>query len=141
MHGHDVTITHYCDFRRKFCQPVPCATQHGPACFPRRVAVASESRTITNPWEQRVMNITLVLCVTAACAFAMSSAHAGLSQLNATCPGGLDVHVDDGGPVYVNGKEAKLKRTNDNYFEATDTKTGTVISISKNPDGSSSVSY
>lgn len=87
------------------------------------------------------MKITLVLCVSAACAFVMPSAHAGLSQLNATCPGGLEVHVDDGGPVYVNGKEAKLKRTNDNYFEATDTKTGTVISISKNPDGSSDVSY
>ena len=87
------------------------------------------------------MRTALVVCIAAASTFAVSNAHAGLSQLNATCPGGLDVHVDDGGPVYVNGKEAKLKRSNDNYFEATDAKTGTVISISKNPDGSSDVSY
>jgi len=68
-------------------------------------------------------------------------AHAGLPQLNAICPGGLDVHVDQGGPVYVNGKEAKLKRSNDNYYEATDAKSGTVISITNKPDGSSDVSY
>lgn len=74
-------------------------------------------------------------------ALAAPAAHAGLSQLNATCPGGLEVHIDDGGPVYVNGKEARLKRSNDNYYEATDVKSGTVISISKNPDGSSDVSY
>lgn len=74
-------------------------------------------------------------------ALAAPAAHAGLSQLNATCPGGLEVHVDEGGPVYVNGKEARLKRSNDNYYEATDTKSGTVISISRNPDGSSDVSY
>lgn len=69
------------------------------------------------------------------------NAHAGLSQLNATCPGNLEVHVDDGGPVYINGKEAILKRTNDNYFEAKDAKLGVTVSISKNPDGSSDVSY
>lgn len=68
-------------------------------------------------------------------------ASAGLPQLNATCPGGMDIHVDQGGPVYVNGKEAKLKRSNDNYYEATDVKSGTVFSISNNPDGSSDVSY
>jgi hypothetical protein len=68
-------------------------------------------------------------------------AHAGLSQLNATCPGNIEVHVDDGGPVYINGKEAVLKRVNDNYFEAKDAKLGVTISISNNPDGSSDVSY
>lgn len=69
------------------------------------------------------------------------NAHAGLSQLNATCPGNIEVHADEGGPVYINGKEAVLKRTNDNYFEAKDAKLGITISISNNPDGSSDVSY
>lgn len=68
-------------------------------------------------------------------------AHAALPLVNATCPGNLSVHSDEGGPVYVNGREATLKRFNDNYFEARDTATGTVISISINPDGTPSVSY
>jgi len=51
------------------------------------------------------------------------------------------VHIDDGGPVFVNGKEASLKRSNDNYYEARDAASGVTISISKNPDGSSDLSY
>ena len=70
-----------------------------------------------------------------------SPAHAELSLLNATCPGNIEVHVDQGGPVYINGKEAKLKRVNDNYYEASNAATGVTVSISKNPDGSSDVSY
>ncbi len=68
-------------------------------------------------------------------------AHAELSRLNAMCPGDLEIHVDEGGPVFVNGRESRLKRFNDNYFEATDAKSGVVISISRNPDGSSIVTY
>lgn len=74
-------------------------------------------------------------------AAAAPTASGGLPLFNATCPGGLDVHGDQGGPVYVNGKEATLKKSNDNYYEAKDAATGTVISLSKNPDGSLSVSY
>lgn len=84
---------------------------------------------------------TFLFPLGALAALLAGQAYAGLSQLNATCPGGLEVHVDEGGPVYVNGKEAKLKRVNDNYFEAKDAKSGAVISISKNADGSSDVSY
>ncbi|HEY5804393.1 MAG TPA: hypothetical protein VIT90_11930 [Lysobacter sp.] len=69
------------------------------------------------------------------------NAQAKLPLLNATCPGKLDVHVDQGGPVYVNGKEAKLKVVNENYYEARDAVTATTISISINPDGSPDVSY
>jgi len=86
------------------------------------------------------MNKILLPAAVTAALFA-ASAHAGLSTMNATCPGNLEVHVDQGGPVYINGKEAKLKRSNDNYYEATDAASGVVVSISNNPDGSSDVSY
>lgn len=75
-------------------------------------------------------------------AFAFSTtAHARLTSMNATCPGNLEVHVDDGGPVYINGKEAALKRFNDTYFEARDVALGVTVSIMQKPDGSHDVSY
>lgn len=77
-----------------------------------------------------------VLAAAVAC-----NAHAGLAQLNATCPGNLEVHADAGGPVYINGKQAALKRSNDNYYEARDAASGVTVSISNNPDGSTDVSY
>ena len=58
---------------------------------------------------------------------------------NATCPGNIEVHADQGGPVYINGKEAKLKVSNANYYEATHDHV--IISIAINPDGTSLVSY
>lgn len=67
------------------------------------------------------------------------AAQAKIPLLNATCPGNLDVHADEGGPVYINGKEAKLKVFNANYYEASN---GSVtISITISPDGTPSVSY
>jgi hypothetical protein len=82
--------------------------------------------------------VTTTVVALSLCAF---SAQAKLPLINATCPGKLDVHVDQGGPVYVNGKEAKLNAVNENYYEAKDAATGTTISISINPDGSPDVSY
>jgi hypothetical protein len=67
------------------------------------------------------------------------AAQAGLPMLNATCPGGIEVHADQGGPIYFNGKEASLKKFNDNYFEAKGA--GITASISVNPDGSASITY
>jgi hypothetical protein len=84
---------------------------------------------------------TLLLVPTVAAALFAFDAQAKLPLINATCPGKLEVHADQGGPVYVNGKEATLKTFNDNYYEAKDAATGTTISISINPDGSPSVSY
>ena len=66
-------------------------------------------------------------------------ANAGIPLVNATCPGNIEVHADEGGPIYINGKEGKLKKFNDNYFEAKGS--GVTISLSINPDGSASVSY
>jgi hypothetical protein len=66
-------------------------------------------------------------------------AQAGIPLVNATCPGNIEVHADKGGPIYINGKEGKLKKFNENYFEAKGS--GVTISLSINPDGSPSVSY
>lgn len=68
-------------------------------------------------------------------------AAAGVPMFNATCPGGVEVHADEGGPVYFNGKEAQLKRFNDEYFEARDAGADFTLSISRTPDGGVSLSY
>jgi len=64
---------------------------------------------------------------------------AGIPLMNVTCGSGIEVHADAGGPVYIDGKEAKLKKFNDNYYEAS--RQHTTISISINPDGTASASY
>lgn len=64
---------------------------------------------------------------------------AKIPRINATCPGRLDIHADQGGPVYINGKEAKLKTFSANAYEATAGKVK--VSLSINPDGSADVSY
>lgn len=66
-------------------------------------------------------------------------AHAGIPLVNATCPGKIEVHADQGGPIFINGKEAKLKKFSENYFEAKGA--GVTVSLSINPDGSPAVSY
>ena len=81
----------------------------------------------------------IVLIIAASVFFMVDAAQADIPLLNYSCPEGLDVHADKGGPVYINGKETKLKKFNENYYEATGS--GVTISISINPDGSPSVSY
>lgn len=66
-------------------------------------------------------------------------ANAEIPMVNATCPGNLEVHTDEGGPLFINGKEAKLKKINDNYFEAKGG--GVTVSLSISPDGTPSMSY
>lgn len=58
---------------------------------------------------------------------------------NAICGGGIEVHADEGGPVFIDGGETHLTKFNDNYFEAS--RGGTTISISFRPDGSLSLSF
>jgi hypothetical protein len=69
------------------------------------------------------------------------TAHAGIPMVNFSCPGGISVHADKGGPVFIDGKKTKLKTFNENYYEAADRSSGVTASISVNPDGSPSVSY
>ena len=66
-------------------------------------------------------------------------AAAKIPLVNATCPGNIEVHADQGGPVYINGKEGKLKVFNENYYEAKGG--GVTISLTISPDGSADVSY
>ena len=67
------------------------------------------------------------------------SARPRLPLFNATCPGGIEVHADEGGPVFFNGKETQFKKLNDNYFEATGSNI--TLSIAINPDGSPNLTY
>ena len=38
--------------------------------------------------------------------------------LDATCPVGIEVHADEGGPISVTGEEPKLVRVDDESYEA-----------------------
>ena len=77
--------------------------------------------------------------ILAAALLITGNANAGIPLINVTCPGNLEVHADEGGPVFINGKETKLKKLNDNFFEAKGA--GVTLSISVNPDGSATVTY
>lgn len=79
------------------------------------------------------------IAIAALALLAAGPAIAKIPLVNATCPGHIEVHADEGGPIYINGKEAKLHVFNDNYYEAKGH--GVTISLSINPDGSAAVSY
>lgn len=64
---------------------------------------------------------------------------AAIPMLNYDCPNDIQVHTDEGGPVYINGKQARIKQSNDKYIEAKGE--GVTVSISLNDDGSATVSY
>lgn len=84
------------------------------------------------------MRKTLFLAAaTSVCA--IGSAHAAIPFFNATCPTGIEVHADEGGPIYINGKEATLKVFNKNAYEA---RHGHVtLDLTINPDGSPLLMY
>lgn len=67
-------------------------------------------------------------------------ASAAVPFFNATCPNDVSVHADEGGPVYVNGRESTVERINDSYYEARDERSGITLSISTAPGGTQ-VSY
>lgn len=79
------------------------------------------------------------LAATLAATATAAPAYAAIPFFNATCPGNIEVHADQGGPIYINGKEGKLKVFNANYYEATHNHV--TISVSVNPDGTAAVSY
>lgn len=88
------------------------------------------------------MKTSSLLAATALLALPFAlQAQAALPMFNGTCPGGLEVHADDGGPVYVNGKETRLKRFNDDYVEAHDPASGVTLSITTSAGGGVQMSY
>lgn len=66
-------------------------------------------------------------------------AYAQIPTLNATCPTGIEVHTDEGGPVYVNGNKASIEKFNESVYEAT--HSNITVEIMTSADGSVSVSY
>lgn len=67
-------------------------------------------------------------------------AHAeGVPAFNVDCPGNMAVSADQGGPVLINGKEAKTRAVNERFFEAK--AADVTISISLSDDDSVIVSY
>ncbi len=78
-----------------------------------------------------LLSASLVLAATVA-------AQAKVPFFNATCGGGVEVHADEGGPVYINGKEAKLTKVGNGY----EAKVGDdSIDFFTNPDGSVTASW
>jgi hypothetical protein len=71
------------------------------------------------------MKKVLIAAITLAMAGAASAA---IPQLNYQCPGQIQMHSDEGGPVYINGKEAKLKKYSEEFYEAKGA--GVTLSIS-----------
>jgi hypothetical protein len=53
----------------------------------------------------------------------------------------IQVHADRGGYVYINGKQAELKKFNNNAYDAKLKGGNVTISITINPDESVSISY
>lgn len=60
-------------------------------------------------------------------------------MLDYVCPGNFEVHVDRGGPVYIDGKQARLTKFSDSYFEAW--RPGITVSLMVNPDKSLSLGH
>lgn len=84
------------------------------------------------------MTRTILLAVAASLA-TLGAANAAIPFFNATCPTGIEVHADEGGPIYINGKEATLKVFNKNAYEA---RHGHVtLDLTINPDGSPMLMY
>jgi hypothetical protein len=77
--------------------------------------------------------------IAAALFLCAGAAQAGIPRLNVVCPGHLEVHADEGGPVWINGKQTKLKKVNADYYEATGS--GLTLSIAMSPDGAATVTY
>ena len=79
-----------------------------------------------------------VFIISTAIVLAASTVEAKVPFFNATCGNGIEVHADEGGPVYINGKEAKLKMVGDAY----EAKLGNdSIDFFVNPDGSVTASW
>lgn len=66
---------------------------------------------------------------------------AAVPRFNGHCPGGLEVRADDSGKVYVDGREARLERISNDYFEARDARADVTLSIMRSTDGDLNVSY
>jgi len=76
--------------------------------------------------------VVLALCV-------MGTANAGIPFFNATCPGNIEVHADQGGPVFFHGKQGRIKKSQASHYEVEGA--GITLSIAIDPDGSPILTY
>jgi len=107
-----------------------------------KVAPTESASVGALPQEFEIMPRPLLLATFLLSALlAASRVEAAIPLINGTCPGGIEVHADEGGPVYVNGRETRLQRFNDDYYEARDVATDTTLSINRTPDGGVQMSY
>lgn len=86
-----------------------------------------------------LMATSAIAVATSQIVMTATASFAAIPLLNYTCPGNIEVHADQGGPVFINGKKASLKTFNKNAYEATGS--GVTISITISPDGTPDVSY
>ncbi|AIE72746.1 MULTISPECIES: hypothetical protein [unclassified Synechocystis] len=85
----------------------------------------------------------LILSVSGAIAWGLPG-FAAIPLFNATCPGKIEVHADQGGPIFINGKKAQLIVKNPKYYEAKlaqGANSDVVISVAINEDDTVIVSY
>lgn len=73
------------------------------------------------------------------CAITAGVAQAAIPTMNYSCPTGIELHIQEGGYAYLNGKAAQLKIFNDNYFEVKNQHVS--VEVMSNPDGMRTVSY
>lgn len=66
-------------------------------------------------------------------------AESGFPMFTAKCPSGLSAHADEGGPVFINGEEAVLKKFSERFFKAK--KDDVTLSVGVDPGGALTVSY
>lgn len=66
------------------------------------------------------------------------AAMAKVPFFNATCGGGIEVHADEGGPVFIDGKEADLKKVGDAWQARLGSDS---IDFFTNPDGTITASW
>ena len=62
-----------------------------------------------------------------------------IPMFNATCGESVDVHADEGGPIYIDGDPVTTKQIGDSSYEAT--HNGTTVSVEVFPDSSLEIRY
>ncbi len=72
-------------------------------------------------------------------ALATSAAATPIPMFNATCGESVDVHADEGGPIYIDGVPVTTKQIGDSSYEAT--HNGTTVSVEVFPDSSLEIRY
>ncbi|MFC3912231.1 hypothetical protein ACFOSS_01975 [Pseudaeromonas sharmana] len=66
-------------------------------------------------------------------------ANASVQDIFFSCPNGMTVHLTSQAAVYIDTKQVKVKKYNNNYFEVT--KNGDTISLSRDSGSQFSASY